>query len=207
MRKAAPLPPAAPVWATQPAAQPQGCANHPGQATRPNRARHRARRRARHRAPSPTCRKRQLMSYTICMWRGSSFSNSATGQRSSASGSTVWLVKAKTCGVVGLGVKGWRVGGWRVGVGGLGVGGWLLLRGWLVEAKTWGFHWGVGLPVGGVGWGVSGGVRLVQDCEFGGLVCVSFGGLVSALLRAPFGKCPNGPPKTSHAKSNKRARQ
>lgn len=36
------------------------------------------------------------MSYTICMWRGSSFSNSATGHFSRASGSTVWLVKANT---------------------------------------------------------------------------------------------------------------
>jgi hypothetical protein len=33
------------------------------------------------------------MSYTICMWRGSSFSIIATGHFSSASGSTVWLVK------------------------------------------------------------------------------------------------------------------
>eukprot|EP00882_Tetradesmus_deserticola_P029483 GHRQ01033028.1.p1 GENE.GHRQ01033028.1~~GHRQ01033028.1.p1 ORF type:complete len:157 (+),score=37.13 GHRQ01033028.1:188-658(+) len=43
------------------------------------------------------CRKRQLMSYTICMWRGSSFSIRLTGHFSSASGSTVWLVNANTC--------------------------------------------------------------------------------------------------------------
>jgi hypothetical protein len=36
------------------------------------------------------------MSYTICMWRGSSFSIRLTGHFSSASGSTVWLVKANT---------------------------------------------------------------------------------------------------------------
>jgi len=36
------------------------------------------------------------MSYTICMWRGSSFSMRLTGHFSSASGSTVWLVNANT---------------------------------------------------------------------------------------------------------------
>lgn len=43
------------------------------------------------------CRKRQLMSKMICMCRGSSFSIRLTGHFSSASGSTVWFVKANTC--------------------------------------------------------------------------------------------------------------
>lgn len=47
--------------------------------------------------PRTVCRKRQLMSYTICMCRGSSFSIRLTGHFSSASGSTVWFVNANTC--------------------------------------------------------------------------------------------------------------